>query len=249
MADDVLKVLKNQQTMANYPSGDDIKWKAISLTHVEYPKGDLFGMGLAWLSLLPIFIMIGFITLILFRRDLHTICYFCGLLLNELVNLVLKHMIQDYRPKRDRETVFTEYGMPSSHAQFMWFYATYLSFFLILRVHRNYNIIEDLWKFALALLTYVLAFLVGYSRVYLGYHSPSQVVLGALTGLALGTLWFLIVHLVFTPFFPMIAAWPVSEFMMIRDSTLIPNVMWFEYTSSRQESRSRQRKLVSRKSQ
>jgi hypothetical protein len=36
-------------------------------------SGDLFGMGLAWLSLLPIFIIVGFITLILFRRDLHTV--------------------------------------------------------------------------------------------------------------------------------------------------------------------------------
>ena len=30
-------------------------------------------MLLAWCSLLPIFIMVGFVTLILFRRDLHTV--------------------------------------------------------------------------------------------------------------------------------------------------------------------------------
>jgi hypothetical protein len=41
MADDVQNVLKNQETMANNPSGDHIEWKAISLTHVEYPKGNL----------------------------------------------------------------------------------------------------------------------------------------------------------------------------------------------------------------
>ena len=63
---------------------------AISLTHVQYPQGepiltadltdtplphtgDLLGMVLAWFSLLPIFILIGFTTLILFRRDLHTV--------------------------------------------------------------------------------------------------------------------------------------------------------------------------------
>ena len=42
---------------------------------------------------------------------------------------------------------------------------------------------------------------------------------------------------------------PVSEFLMLRDSTLIPNVLWFEYTSQRGEARSRQRKSISRKSQ
>ena len=28
---------------------------------------------------------------------------------------------------------------------------------------------------------------------------------------------------------------PISEYLMIRDSTLIPSVMWFEYTQSRTE--------------
>ena len=35
--------------------------------------GDLLGMLLAWSSLLPIFILVGFVTLILFHRDLHTV--------------------------------------------------------------------------------------------------------------------------------------------------------------------------------
>ena len=41
MVDDVLNVLKNQETMANNPAGDKIEWKAISLTHVEFPKGNI----------------------------------------------------------------------------------------------------------------------------------------------------------------------------------------------------------------
>ena len=35
--------------------------------------GDLVGYVLAWYSLLPIFILVGFGTLIVFRRDLHTV--------------------------------------------------------------------------------------------------------------------------------------------------------------------------------
>uniref|UniRef100_A0A4W3IY05 Dolichyldiphosphatase 1 n=1 Tax=Callorhinchus milii TaxID=7868 RepID=A0A4W3IY05_CALMI len=36
---------------------------------------------------------------------------------------------------------------------------------------------------------------------------------------------------------------PVSEIFMIRDTSLIPNILWFEYTVTRAEARNRQRKL------
>ncbi len=35
--------------------------------------GDLLGFILAWFSLLPIFILVGFVTLILFNRNIHTV--------------------------------------------------------------------------------------------------------------------------------------------------------------------------------
>ena len=37
--------------------------------------GDVIGYFLAWCSLLPFCICIGFITLIFFRRDLHTVSF------------------------------------------------------------------------------------------------------------------------------------------------------------------------------
>ncbi|XP_013382252.1 dolichyldiphosphatase 1 [Lingula anatina] len=224
-----------------------VKWKAISLTHVDYPEGDIFGFLLACSSLLPVFILGSFFTLIIFRRDLHTICYFAGLILNESVNWVTKHIIKEPRP-RARSVLHTEYGMPSSHSQFMWFFATYLVFFLFIRVHRNNKFVDELWKYATLTFVFSLATAVGYSRIYLGYHTFRQVFWGAVLGAILGALWFSIVQLVCTPFFPLIAAWPISEYLMIRDSTLIPNVMWFEYTSHRTESRSRLRKQGSWKS-
>ena len=42
---------------------------------VSFISGDFVGYILAWCSLLPIFSIVGFITLILFRRDLHTVSY------------------------------------------------------------------------------------------------------------------------------------------------------------------------------
>ncbi|XP_041369987.1 dolichyldiphosphatase 1-like [Gigantopelta aegis] len=232
------------------PGHDDVvkQWVAVSLTHVEYPKGDLIGQGLAWFSLLPFCIIVAFITLIIFRRDLHTMCFLTGLLLDEAVNWVLKHVIREQRPITER-VLYTEYGMPSSHAQFMWFFSIYLTFFLFIRVYTNYTWVDDLWKYAVSLGSFIISIIVCYSRIYLGYHTISQVFWGAASGFVLGVCWFGVVQLLLTPLFPHIASCHLGEFFMVRDSTLIPHVLWFEYTSSRTEARSRQRKMTARKSQ
>ena len=52
---------------------DDIIWKPVSFTYVEYQKGDPVGFVLAWSSLFPIFAVAGFVTHIYFRRETHTV--------------------------------------------------------------------------------------------------------------------------------------------------------------------------------
>jgi len=42
--------------------------------------------------------------------------------------------------------------------------------------------------------------------VYLGYHTGSQVMWGGIVGLTLGCVWFAVVQIILTPFFPYIAA-------------------------------------------
>ena len=92
-------------------------------------------------------------------------------------------------------------------------------------------------------------------RVYLDYHTPSQVLWGALIGIITGCCWFTIVQvcyiamfvtmatimtilqLLLTPFFPEIVCNPIGEFFMLRDCTLIPNILWFEYTSLKSEAK------------
>ncbi|XP_064616151.1 dolichyldiphosphatase 1-like [Liolophura sinensis] len=226
-----------------------IKWKPLSMTFVEYPAGDFIGFVLAWFSMIPIFLLVSFGTLIIFRRDLHTMSYLLGLLLNEVVNWILKHIIRESRPLRDHQILFTEYGMPSSHTQLMFFAASYFVLFVFIRIHRNYHWVDDIWKYGVSIAGFITAIIVAFSRVYLLYHTYSQVICGAIVGMILGGAWFCVVQLVLTPFFPVIASHPIGEFLMLRDSTLIPHVMWFEYTSTRSESRSRQRKVTSRKSQ
>ncbi|XP_011499290.1 PREDICTED: dolichyldiphosphatase 1-like [Ceratosolen solmsi marchali] len=238
--------------------GATAAWVPLALTLVEYPKvilnrsllGDIFGLLLALISLMPFAILAGFITLVLFRRDLHTIAFLGGITINEIVNLLLKHTIQEARPIR-RDVLYSEYGMPSTHAQFMWFFAAYMTLFVLIRLHQNSNstVSERFWRVLIIAACIALAELVTYSRIYLQYHSHSQVLCGAIIGIILGIIWFTIVHLVLTSYFPVIVTWKLSEYLLLRDTTLIPNVLWFEYTNVRTEARARSRKLVSMKSQ
>ncbi|TRY95051.1 hypothetical protein DNTS_004686 [Danionella cerebrum] len=221
------------------------QWRSISLTHVEYPTGDLTGQVLAFMSLVPIAVLVGFVTLIVFKRELHTISFFGGLIMNEGLNWLLKHILQEPRPCGGHSSVTTEYGMPSSHSQFIWFFVVYFFLFLYLRMHQTNNArcVELLWRHILSIVLLAVALCVSYSRVYLLYHTWSQVVYGAVAGLMMGVIWFFITQEVFTPLFPKIAAWPLAEFFLVRDTSLIPNILWFEYTVTRSEARNRQRKL------
>ncbi|KAJ8961196.1 hypothetical protein NQ318_008879, partial [Aromia moschata] len=225
-------------------NNDRTEWVPLTLTLVEYPKGDLIGKCLALISLAPFGIGSGFIALILFRRDLHTITFFLGTLCSEALNYCLKHTICEARPLR-RDDIFIEYGMPSSHAQFVWFFATYVIYFVFIRLHHmnNNTIIENLSKFLIISSSLIMAILVCISRIYLEYHTFWQVLCGAVVGILFATFWFALTYLVFTPLFPQVVTWKISEILLLRDTTLIPNVLWFEYTNTRQEVRARSRKL------
>lgn len=60
------------------------------------------------------------------------ITFFIGLLLNEVLNMILKYTIREARPLR-RQINYTEFGMPSSHSQLMWYFAIYSVYFTIFR--------------------------------------------------------------------------------------------------------------------
>ncbi|OWF39929.1 Dolichyldiphosphatase 1 [Mizuhopecten yessoensis] len=137
------------------------------------------------------------------------ISYFTGLLLNEAINWVLKHLIQAPRPVRNRQ-LYTEYGMPSSHAQFSWFFSTYMILFLFLRIYKNYNLIDDVWKYCVSAICVIGSSIVLYSRVYLGYHTIGQVSCGTLLGVFFGAAWFCTVCVILTPFFPILASSPIG---------------------------------------
>lgn len=84
---------------------------------------------------------------------------------------------------------------------------TYALLSLSSRLNYNCTITERFWRTIVAIGCIVTALLVTYSRVYLLYHSNTQVVWGALIGITLGSAWFLIMHMILTPFFPIVVSW------------------------------------------
>jgi len=222
-------------------------WKTFSLTHVEYLENDQVGKVLGILGLTPLVIVVVFLTAFFLRRDLHTLTWGVGVILNEAFNYGLKQYFAEARPKR-RETEWQVYGMPSSHAQFMWFVSVYMVLFVCFRLTLLKQCGEVLCKMLWCSFCLALSAAVSYSRVYHEYHTQSQVIWGGMVGGGAAVVWFLLTQAVFTPLYTVVAGWRISEWLLIRDCTPIPNIIWFEYFHTRGEANSR-KKAQARKNQ
>ncbi|PAA86645.1 hypothetical protein BOX15_Mlig033463g2 [Macrostomum lignano] len=218
-------------------------WKPVTLLLVEYPVGDHLGLALAWLSFFPIFFIIGCLSIVLLRRDLHTITFLAGIFINEGINLIIKKYLKHPRPVMDPGRYkLSSYGMPSDHAQATSFIVTYLCLFVLLRLYRNASLLEDLWKYILCCCLVGIGGGVAFSRVYLGYHTWSQVGCGSLLGVLAGLAWFLLVHWHLSNYFSLLANSPIGNQLLLRDCSTIPNVLYFEYVHIKKESTHRQRR-------
>ncbi|CAL9195973.1 unnamed protein product [Musa hybrid cultivar] len=207
--------------------------KAVTLTHVRYRRGDALGHFLAWVSLMPVFISLGgFVSHFLFRRELQGLCFFLGLLLSQALNELIKSSIQQSRPSSMCAAleVCDSHGWPSSHSQYMFFFAAYFSLLCLLN---GIGVSSPRSRRLLALLPWPSAFLTLYSRVYLGYHTVPQVTAGATLGLVLGAAWFCIVNTMLVDYFPAVEESAIGRFLYIKDSSHVPNVLKFEYDNAR----------------
>jgi dolichyldiphosphatase len=118
---------------------------------------------------------------------------FIGQLACECINFCLKRIIREERP---REMHGKGYGMPSSHAQFVSFFSVYLTLFLLLRHKGNTHPKAAHTPMSLRRRTVLCvealgwAGAVAWSRIYLSYHTPKQVMVGALAGTICAFGWF-----------------------------------------------------------
>ncbi|EAL70188.1 hypothetical protein ACTFIW_003942 [Dictyostelium discoideum] len=201
----------------------------VELTTVHYQHDDPFGLFNAYVTLIPIAIAIGVITLILFRRDVRTISIFLGLLFSECTNYVLKKSIKEHRPTMWKELRKQSYGMPSSHSQFMFFFAVLMTlFYLKKRIRFGSKILPIISVTFL----FFLAAGVAYSRVHLYYHTAKQVFCGSFIGICLGFIWYGVIEYIFRPYlFPIIINHPIGKYFYLRDSSEIEDLLNFEYTN------------------
>lgn len=118
-------------------------------------------------------------------------------------------MICEIRPTAENRMTHGEYGMPSSHAQYVWFFTTYVIYFVFIRLHHmnNNTIMENVSKLLIISSSLLMSTLVSFSRIYLDYHSISQVVWGGIVGFLFATFWFAFTYLILTPLFPQIVSW------------------------------------------
>lgn len=92
------------------------------------------------------------------------------------------------------------YGMPSSHAQYVAYFSTFLTLFLLFRHEptrhphaSSTHIPTPYWqRVMLSIASMVCAAAVAQSRVYLHYHKPRQVYVGVGVGVACALAWFIV---------------------------------------------------------
>ncbi|KAK3843118.1 MAG: hypothetical protein J3R72DRAFT_441660 [Linnemannia gamsii] len=93
---------------------------------------------------------------------------------------------QRIRRQRRRKIYFrVDYGMPSSHAQLVAFFVCYISLQLVLMEPEG-----SAGQWFLIMLLQLYAWSVVWSRIRLGSHSVSQVLVGAGIGAVYGIVWF-----------------------------------------------------------
>ncbi|GAQ78267.1 Phosphatidic acid phosphatase2 family protein [Klebsormidium nitens] len=206
-------------------------YKSVELTHVRYPEGDGLGKLLALASLAPYTIAFGaFPALIIFRRELQTMVFCLGLIVNEALCQSLKRFFMEPRPPSCAILeCCSSFGWPSSHSAWVTFFATYSTLLCL----RRLTFSDWLSKWAAVVIPWPVAFSVMWSRAYLGYHTWRQVWAGGAIGCCNALAWYVISACVFIPTFRTIEDHPICRYLCIRDSSHIPNVMLAEYRHSR----------------
>ncbi|KAK4452285.1 dolichyldiphosphatase [Podospora aff. communis PSN243] len=191
---------------------DDISPLAsLSLTHVYYNPSDPLSLISAYLALLPQALMVVYATLLLTTREAEVALTLAGQLLCEALNFVLKRVIREERPSHilSAHGGTKGYGMPSSHAQFVAFWAVSVGLFLMVRfrpterrvegkgvegwMHGSWSTVERAVVSAVAL---GVAGAVAWSRIYLGYHTEKQVVVGWVAGVVIAVGWYVVTTVV-----------------------------------------------------
>jgi undecaprenyl-diphosphatase len=104
-------------------------------------------------------------------------------LMGFVINVLLKLFVQRSRPTLNSLQTLTDYSFPSSHSMASFvFFATIAYFAYHFTKNKKVSIF-------IALFCFLIIFLIGISRIYLGVHYPSDVLGGYLAGM----IWYAII--------------------------------------------------------
>ncbi|EKM81804.1 hypothetical protein AGABI1DRAFT_112044 [Agaricus bisporus var. burnettii JB137-S8] len=202
---------------------------SLDLTHVLYNDDSIFSLGLALITLSPILLMASYAALAVMTREYLVIVMWTGQLFGEALNYAIKHAIKQDRPI---QSIGNGYGFPSSHSQYMGYFATFLICHMYFR-HRfastGWKPIDQLWRLVVYVGLLCWAGAVAYSRHYLEYHNWHQISWGLGTGSSLGFSIYLACELIPTKyptsFLSQVKLFvlenPVSTWLQIRDGWAI----------------------------
>ncbi|CAH1413590.1 unnamed protein product [Lactuca virosa] len=118
---------------------------------------------------------------ILLRHDALALWAAMGSILNVILSITLKQILKQERPA---SRVSSGHGMPSSHAQSI-FYATLILILSVIR-GQGLNVVTGVFS----VLVVALGSYFSWLRILLRYHTTSQVVVGAIMGSIFSVLWF-----------------------------------------------------------
>ncbi|KAI0372626.1 PAP2-domain-containing protein [Pilatotrama ljubarskyi] len=167
---------------------------ALDLTYVLYNDSSVLSHVLALLTLTPILLNPAYAALSVWTRELLFFEMWAGQMLCECFNYLLKHLIREERPNKE---LGDGYGFPSSHSQWMGYFASFLLLHFTLRhrfVTTGYPILDIARDVALYTFILTWAGAVAFSRYYLLYHSIPQVLWGFGIGVAFGTAYYMLVE-------------------------------------------------------
>ena len=199
--------------------------RPFSLTHVEYEEGSRLGLACALLSLAPPFAVAVHAALLASRRDQHSAALLAGALLNVAANGALKRAAREPRPPAPllrHPDGADEFGWPSAHAQFAFFYAAYAALWAL---SGRWRVRFFAWRALVAAGGVAAAAAVAASRVALGYHTAPQVLAGCGFGAALGAVFFAFVELALRPHFAALAAWAPCRALRVRDCSEVDTLL------------------------
>ncbi|WFD44183.1 hypothetical protein MPSI1_002849 [Malassezia psittaci] len=168
---------------------------AYDLTYVQYSSYDPYGPYWAFVTLSPVLVLTVYVGVFLQRREITYLNALVGQVLCEMINSRLKARFQQKRPT---DILGSGYGMPSSHSQFSGFFVAFWVLHLLVHWPRNNTsscrslFTRQIDQSVSVCLIIMLGALTCYSRHYLVYHTPAQILVGSSLGVLLGTVYYIV---------------------------------------------------------